>query len=244
MNASVTVQAGLAAAYAFDEGSGKTVNDASGNLNNGQIKGGVGWTTSAKHGTAVSLNGSNGYVDLGNTSTTLKQTGSMTWSAWVFLNNQPTDDGQIIAQSDGIAGWQLKVSPDTGRRTFAIGVSGTNNGLTQRYSNTAYTLKTWYHVAGVYNNSTRTLDIYVNGVLDNGLLFGPAVPASQYLPAVNVTIAKRSGRLNTSGYLIDDGYFFPGVIDDLRVYNRALTAAEIQTDMSTAVTVAAPPVIN
>ena len=48
------------------------------------------------------------------------------------------------------------------------------------------------------------------------------MPASQYDPAENVTIGRRSG-----------GFYFQGVIDEVRVYGRALTAAEIQADMTT-----------
>ena len=81
----------------------------------------------------------------------------------------------------------------------------------------------WYHVAGVYNASAQTLDIYVNGVQDNGTLRG-TIPASQINSAVNVNIGRRSG-----------GYYFNGVIDDVRIYNRALSQAEIQADMNTPV---------
>jgi hypothetical protein len=84
----------------------------------------------------------------------------------------------------------------------------------------------WYHVAGVYNASAQTLDIYVNGVLDNGTLRG-IIPASQLNAAVNVNIGRR-----TSLY---GGFYFNGVIDDLRIYNRALSQSEIQDDMNTPV---------
>ena len=211
-----------AAAYAFDEGTGSTTADASGNGNTGQIKSAT-WTTSAKHGKALSFNGSNGYVDLGNPSS-LQSTGSMTWSAWVYASGNPPDDGQIIAKSNDTAGWQLKTSPDTGKRTFGVAISGTSAAHTQRYSKTVYSLSTWYHVAGVYNASAKTLDIYVNGVLDDGVLTG-TIPLSQYIPALNATIGERSG-----------GFYFKGVIDDVRVYNRALSQAEIQNDMNTGVT--------
>jgi hypothetical protein len=76
-------------------------------------------------------------------------------------------------------------------------------------------------VAGVYNATAQTLDIYVNGVLDNGVLRG-TVPSAQVLQNVNVNIGRRNG-----------GYNFKGTIDEVRVYNRALSAAEIQTIMST-----------
>jgi uncharacterized protein (TIGR03437 family) len=221
LNIQAPTQSSLIAAYAFDENSGSTTTDASGNSNTGQIKGAT-WTASAKHGKALSFNGSSSYIDLGK-SATLQSSGSMTWSAWIYATGNPPDDGQIIARSDNSTGWQLKTTPDTGKRTFGIAVSGSSSGHTQRYSKTVYSLNTWYYVAGVYNTGTKTLDIYVNGVLDNGTLTG-TIPGSQVNPALNATIGERSG-----------GYYFKGVIDDVRVYNRPLSVAEIQNDMNTAV---------
>ena len=227
--ASVTIQAALtiSLAYGFEEGSGTTTVDVSGNGVTGQIQGAT-WTTSGAHGKALSFNGSNSYVDLGNP-TVLQSTGSMTWSAWVKPTGNPPDDGQIIARSDQTTGWQLKISPDTGKRTFAIAISGDSaSGHTQRYSKTVYSLNKWYYVAGVYDAAARKLDIYVNGVLDNGTLRG-SIPAAQYVPALNATIGRRSG-----------GFYFKGTIDDVRVYKRALTASEVQTDMNAGLT-ALPP---
>jgi hypothetical protein len=172
----------------------------------------------------LSFNGSSSYVDLGNP-TLLQIAGGMTWSAWVEAAADPADDGQIVAKADDASGWQLKTSPDTGPHTFGVRVAGATNTLAQRYSTTVRSLNVWYHVAGVYNASAQTLDIYVNGVLDNGTLSG-TIPASQINSAVNVNIGRRSG---------GSGYYFNGVIDDVRIYNRALSQAEIQADMNTPV---------
>ncbi|TME31075.1 MAG: DUF1929 domain-containing protein [Chloroflexi bacterium] len=213
---------GLVAAYAFGEGSGTTTADATGKGHTGTLLGGATFTASGKYGNGLSLNGSTAYVDLGNAAD-LQITGSMTWSAWVYATANPADDGQIVAKSNG-AGWQFKTSPDTGPQTFGVGVSPNSSSLTQRYSNTARQLSTWYHVAGVYDAAAATLNIYVNGVLDNGTLRG-TIPTSQYNNAgENVVIGRRTG-----------GYYFPGTIDELRLYNRALSQAEIQTDMNTAI---------
>ena len=171
---------------------------------------------------ALSFNGSSSYVDLGNPAL-LQITGSMTWSAWVEAAANPAADGQIVAKADDASGWQLKTSPDTGPHTFGVRVAGATNTLAQRYSTTVRSLNVWYHVAGVYNASAQTLDISVNGVLDNGTLSG-TIPASQINSAVNVNIGRRSG-----------GYYFNSVIDDVRIYNRALSQAEIQADMNTPV---------
>ena len=167
---------GLVAAYSFDEGTGTTVTDLSGNGNTGTIVGAV-WTTAGRYGKALSFNGGSSYVDLGNAAS-LQLTGSMTWSAWINAAANPPDDGIIVAKSDSASGWQLKTSPDTGPHTFGSAVTASGGSRVQRYSTTVRSLNTWYHVAGVYNASARTLDIYVNGVLNNGVLVG-AVPASQ-----------------------------------------------------------------
>ena len=212
------------AAYAFGEGSGTTTADASGNGLSGTLSGTT-WTAAGKYGNALSFNGTSSFVDLGNPAA-LRLTGSMTWSAWVFATGTPADDGQIVAKSTGgggTGGWQFKTSPDTGPHTFAIAVSGDGNTNAQRYSTTVRQLNTWYFVAGVYDAANKKLDIYVNGVLDDGVLRG-TIPASQFDPATNVNIGRRSG-----------GFYFRGTIDELRIYNRALSASEIQADMATPV---------
>jgi hypothetical protein len=167
----------------------------------------------------LSFNGTSSYVNLNNPAK-LQITGSMTLSAWVYATGAPVNDGQIIAKSDNYSGWQLKTSPDTGPQTFSVAISVNSNSYTGRYSTTIRSLNTWYYVAGVYDATAQRLDIYVNGILDNGILDG-TIPSLQYAPSVNVNIGRRSG-----------GYYFKGTIDEVRIYNRALTQAEIQTDMN------------
>ena len=230
-NVGVTVSntgpSGLVAAYLFNEGTGTTTADSSGNSPPGTIVGAT-WTTAGKYGNALSFNGSTNYVDLGNR-TALQSTGSMTWTAWVKATSTPADDGQIIAKSDGSTGWEFKTSPDTGAHTFGIQVSPASKVTAQRYSTTVRALNTWYHVAGVYNAATPALDIYVNGVLDNGVLRG-TIPGAQVVPNINVNIGRRTG-----------GFYFGGVIDEVHVYSRALSQAEIQTDMNTPLGTGGPP---
>ncbi len=91
---------GLVAAYSFNEGTGATAADVSGNGIAGTISGAT-WTTAGKYGNALSFNGVNSYVDLGNPAS-LTLTGSMTWSAWIYAVADPPDDGQIVAKSDNV----------------------------------------------------------------------------------------------------------------------------------------------
>ena len=221
---------GLTAAYSFNAGSGTTAADSSGNGITGTINGAT-WTTSGKYGSALSFNGTSNYVDLGNP-TSLQLTGSMTVGAWVYATSNPSNDAQIVAKSDSNTGWQLKTTPDTGVRTFGFAVS-TNSKHIQRYSKTVPALNTWYYVTGVYNATALTLDIYVNGVLDNGTLSG-TIPASQTNPSQNVRIGMRSG-----------GYYFKGTIDEVRIYSTALTQPAIQANMTTPISITAiPPTVS
>jgi len=217
--APVPFPSGLVAGYRLDEGAGATTADISGNNTTGTLVNTPIWTTGT-YGNALGFGGT-GYVDLGNPAS-LTLTSSMTLGAWINISANPFDDGAIIAKL-GQAGWQLKTSPDTGVRTAAIQISSNGFDSIQRYGATVLATNTWYHVAGVYDAAARTLDVYVNGVLDNGMLSG-AVPAAQFDASVNVNIAQRIGYPGT--------YNFQGRIDEVHVFNRALSASEIQNDMN------------
>jgi hypothetical protein len=209
---------GLVAGFRFSEGTGTTTADSSGGGNTGVLVSTPVWST-GKYGGGLTFDGSDS-VDVGNGSS-LQLTGSMTLSAWIKINAQPGDDGTIVGKLAG-AGWQLKTSPDTGVRTAAIQISSNGSNSIQRYSSTILTTGTWYHLAGVYNAATKALDIYVNGVLDNGDLAG-TIPSAQFNAPVNVNIAQRTGNPGLFNFL--------GTIDEVHIFNRALTAAEIQADM-------------
>jgi glucose/arabinose dehydrogenase len=211
---------GLVAGYRLDEGGTSTTTaDISGNNTTGTLVSGPTWTT-GKYGNALGFAG-NSYVNLGNP-LSLRMTGSMTLSAWINISANPWDDGTIVGKL-GPAGWQLKTSPDTGVRTAAIQISSNGSNAIQRYSTTVLTTNTWYHIAGVYDAAARTLNIYVNGVLDNGVLAG-TVPAAQSDAALNVNIAQRTGNPGS--------FNFQGRLDEVHIFNRALSASEIQTDMN------------
>ena len=81
--------------------------------------------------------------------------------------------------------------------------------------NAAVTTGTWYHVAGVWNSTSATLSIYING-----LLVSSAVTA--------VTPDSSSGYPLTIGNILGT-YFLNGTIDDVRIYNRPLSAADVMT---------------
>ena len=96
------------------------------------------------------------------------------------------------------------------------GPDGTNGSLI--YTATTVTTGRWYHVVGVYDAPNRKMDIYLDGKRDNGVAAGVAVPASLYSSTANVLI----------GRIFDYGDSWNGKIDEARIYNRALTAAEVK----------------
>ena len=90
-----------------------------------------------------------------------------------------------------------------------------------RYGATPLVVNTWYHLAGVYDADAETLDVYLNGHLDNGFLLG-SVSNRQRSSRANVYVGRRSG---------SEKFDFAGSIDDVRIYSLALTKAEIAAVM-------------
>ena len=225
-NYNTTTVAGPVAAYAFNETAGTTTADASATGITGTLVNGPTFTTAGQYGNAVALDGINDYVNLGNP-TALQLTGSMTVSAWINASSFPVDDAAIVSKrsSGQIVGFQLDTTVDRGTRTIGFKLTNSSGGQMIRYGATTLQPNTWYYVTGVYNASSQTIDVYLNGQLDNGVLLG-TVTASQQNSTANVTIGRRAG---------STGFEFSGRIDDVRIYNRPLTVAEIQTDMITSV---------
>ena len=213
---------GITAGYAFNEVSGTTAADASGHGIVGTLTNGPTFTA-GKYGNAVTLDGVNDFVNLGNP-TALQFTGSMTVSAWVYATSFPADDAAVVSKrTAGEIGYQLDITTDTGTRTIGFKLTNSSGGAMFRYGATTLQPNTWYHVAGVYDAATQTLDVYLNGALDNGQLVG-TVTSSQQNSTANVNIGRRAGAT---------GFEFAGRIDDVRIADHALTQAQIQTDMAT-----------
>lgn len=199
---------GPTANWTLDEASGNAL-DTSGNSLTGTVTNGS--RVAAKHGNGMSCDGSTTFADVGNPNA-LKLTGAMTLSAWVNITSFATA-GRIISKGGGPGqrGWSLNVE-NTSVASFKI---ATDTNLNINVDTVAGTVPTgqWVHLAGVYEPGVA-LRIYVNGVLNNSLTTG--VPATQFDQALNVNIGRRT-----------DGTYFSGVLDEVRVYNQALTAQQV-----------------
>jgi hypothetical protein len=170
-------------------------------------------------GGAVHLDGVADHLDFGH-ARAFRLVGSMTVSAWVNATSFPADDAAIVSSHNGL-GYQLDTTVDQGPRTTGFKLADPCGELMARYGATPLVTGVWYYVAGVYDAGAQTLDVYLNGELDNGPLVG-AVSATQRSSRERLSVGRRSDL---------EGYEFAGLIDEVRIYSRALTKPEILADM-------------
>lgn len=195
---------GLVGYWTFDEGSGTTAADSSGNGNNGTLVNGPTWVAGKVGAGALSFDGGNDRVGTGSDSI---GTNAITISAWVFPETLGgNSSGNIVTNSKAI----FRII-SVGRVQFSsnfstLAVSGIN----------AYSLNNWTFLT-ITRDSSGISNIYANGVLTGTANQNSGVPVAG---TVNVNI----------GNNINDNQGFDGTIDDLRIYNRVLTSQEI-TDL-------------
>jgi PKD repeat protein len=202
---------GLVAAYGLNEGSGATTTDNSGNGHTGSISG-ASWTSSGKYGNALSFDGQNDWITVAD-SNLLDPTAGLTLEAWV--NPSPGGGWRtlIMKEQPGDETWTLYSSTEAGVPGAGVRTTG---GFHTLRALSPLTASVWTHVALTYSGSTLT--IYVNGT----------VAATR---TASGTIATSSGALRLGGNNIW-GEYFAGRIDEVRIYNRALSSGEISTDMA------------
>jgi hypothetical protein len=200
---------GLTGYWKFDEGTGTSTTDASGNGNTGVLTNGPGWTTGLVNN-ALSFGGTS-YVDMGSP-TSLTATDALTITAWIYPTGPGTNGttGGTIVSKEGE--YVLARFPDG---TIQWGLANTNPGWV--FVNTGYVapLNEWTHIALVYSN--WSVQTYANGLLVH-TFNGAGVIGDQY-PGMN---SFRVGGREVAPQV------FQGKIDEVRVYNRGLSAADVE----------------
>ena len=214
--------------WTFDESSGRVALDSSGHGLNGECHSEPS-RVAGPMGSAVKFDGTADYIDFGHPAA-LRLTSSVTISAWIKSTSFPQDDAAIVSSRSNGVGFQLDTTIDKGPRTIGFKLGNSCGTTMARYGTTPLALNTWYYVAGVYNAEAKTMDVYLNGKLDNGFLLGP-VEGMQKSSRKNVY----AGRGSES-----DLFGFAGEIDDVRIYSLPLTEAEIAADMHGSVHSSAP----
>src|SRR5467141_4989254 len=224
-SASLTVSPALpTATYGFNEGSGNTTTDASGNANMGTLSG-PSWTTAGRYGSALSFNGTNAYVEAAN-SNSLNPGTAATFSAWVNVLAASANISSVVNKwSQTIDDEYLFGLDSSNRLTFAWQTTGGNVWGRPSYNivsgNAQVPLGTWTYITVVRNGPA--ISFYVNGNLD--ATFGTAADANPFRSGIDTVRIGGQNRGAASRVL-------NGVIDEARMYNQALTPAQIQGDMN------------
>ncbi len=201
---------GLVAAYGFDEGSGSSAGDSSGNSNAGTLSG-ANWTSSGKFGKALEFDGTNDKVSVPDANS-LDLTNGMTLSAWIKPDTLTDYRTVLLKERPSNLSYALSASSDSANKPV-VEIAGN-----QHVGPSVLSTGTWTHLAGTYDGAH--LRLYVNGVQVSSM-------------AATSTIPVGANPLSIGG--TSWGEYFDGLIDEVRVYNRALSQTEIQTDKDTSI---------
>jgi prepilin-type N-terminal cleavage/methylation domain-containing protein len=205
-------ETGLVGYWPMDEGTGTTAYDASGYGNNGTLTNSPTWQSGAncKVGDCLSFNpASSQYINVNNSNSLNVSTITMT--AWVYLTSYscPADRG-IIVNKENQYEWGIRCN--SGNLDAAISPNWAWYGTTQLVP-----LNGWHFVAVTWDGNAQ--NYYIDGQLSQSYSLtnkGSITSGSGCL---------RIGARNGCGTATS---FFNGQIDDVRIYNRALSAQEIQ----------------
>jgi len=200
----MSVTNGLVAWYKFDEGSGTTANDSSGQGNHGTLTNGPSWVSGVL-GSALHFGGTNDAVVVPD-SNSLDLT-NVTIAAWMWVeDNTPSVYIGLASKGGGWGynGYQLMMNIYGGTRWEVDGVG--------MYGNVLATGR-WQHVASTWDGTTKR--VYLDGVLDTSETGGSLTANSLPLGI---------GRILTP--VTEESLV--GSLDDVRIYNRALSADEIR----------------
>jgi hypothetical protein len=185
--------------------------DASGNGNDVIVHGNASWVD-GKYGQAMQFDGTT-YVEVPDSpGSGLDGVPGLTIEVWVKMSAHH-DNGIVVKLiSEGVH-WPTVYNIETWSDQLAyFGV----NEDTGEWIVGGYPLDEWFHLTGVFDNGTET--IYINGE-EMGSMSDPS------------DVVPDSDRPVYIGCVDPASYFFVGELDDIAIYNRALTQAEIQQDM-------------
>ena len=216
-----TQPGGLVAAYSFDGGSGSTLTDVSGKGNNGSISG-PSWTTAGRNGGALNFDGINDLVTVQDAAS-LDLTTGMTLEAWVRPTAGTSWRTVVTKEQSNNLAYGLFSNSDGAYPSGLVSI-GSNPIQDIARGSSALPGSTWTHVASTYDGSQ--LRLFVNG-------------SQVATRAVSGALPNSTNPLQIGGNRVWSEWF-QGQIDDVRVYNRSLSAAELQADMSAPVGGTAP----
>ena len=200
--------------YTLNESAGTNASDISGNNRHGTLTNmeDVDWVA-GKMGNALSFDGSNEYVDLGNIAD-FDRYDPFSVSVWIKTS---TASKMIMARHSGTRGWFLFLS-STGQVFWALTNAYGTNQLSQKSINSV-TDDGWHHIVVTYNGNGENvsgLEVYVDNVDEEGAT--TETLTDTFSVGVNARIAAWNS-----------GLYFNGLIDDARIFNSTLSSSEVTT---------------
>jgi len=200
---------GLVAHYTCDEGRGRVLRDVSGNGNDGQIHG----ARFVKMGTGYCLefNGKGDYVDCGE-GPSLDLKDALTLEAWVYPQSRV--EGEVGILGKHFESFLLSYYGD-GQCYWYISSGGNN-------ARTLLTPGSWHHLAGTFDG--KTLRLY----LDGKLAHTAPTKFEKVKSGKHFLLGCVLGDPNATDPFYTRNGFFPGRLDEVRVYNRALSESEVR----------------
>ena len=189
---------------------GAIVRDRSGNKNHGTIMGDPNHMKGIRN-RAFIFDGIDDYVDLGTVVGDFELTDKFTISAWIKPDVMNGVNRGIVSRmpADTIKGWHVRVTEWNTLR-FVVRSGNYDVAWTDTHPISA---GQWYQVVAVWDGAKPM--IYVNGVLD-----------SAYDIAGGLSTIGTAGHAYI-GYDETNNRYFDGAIDEVRIYNRALSAQEV-----------------
>ena len=212
INYSNPLSKGLVGCWLMNEGGGSLAFDIA-SRRNGTFTSGPVWVM-GKNGTSISFDGVDDYLQVGSPGL-LSLTGEMSIVALIKPSSVAAGTKCIASHTNSVGNhfqWEFEINRTAGKLSFIQGSASTFIGT----ANTALSANTWYHVAAVRKGSTGswTINFYVDGKAD-GSPTGTADPGN-------------TGTVRLAGETIVGGRTFPGLIDHILIYSRALSSQEVR----------------
>ena len=223
--ATTDLRASLLVSYQFDDANGSTAVDSSRNAKHGTLMNGPVWT-SGKSGGGLSLDGNNDYVDV--PTSALSSLGTeISISFWANGNPDRLPGNTSVFYATDAAGnraFNIHLPWNNSVVYWDAGHSGGVDRIS-KYATTAETEGRWNHWVFTKNSATGSMSIYLNGALWQS---GTGHYRTLATNLRSITIG--SGAAN-----------YPGVLDDVRIYGKVLTQAQIQALTADAPVITTPP---
>jgi len=207
--------------WTFDEGAGSTALDWSGHGNHGAIQGDHAWVGGHDgYGGALNLDGIGDYVHCGNAAI-FDITEQITVAVWIKVEKFEQEWQGIVTKGD--TAWRIVRDNKTDQVQFACdGVAALSGTINVNDGQ-------WHHILGLYDGSQ--IYLYVDGLVDVSEAASGTISTNSHNLLIGET-ERESGK----------GRYWNGLIDDVRIYNKALTQEEIEQVMRGDPTLAYSPI--